>query len=420
MEKKANNKKTLLTIFFTTFLDLLGFGLIIPVLAPMIVNNNSSIFAGIYSPEIRSVIYGILMASFPLAQFFSSPIIGGISDKIGRRKVLIMSIFVIIIGYISFSLGVHFHSLILLLLGRLIPGIGSGNIVIVFSAMADISDKKNKTKNFGLIGVAFGLGFILGPLVGSQLSNSHLVSWFDYATPFYAATLMSIINLIFALLYFPETLKMTSKVKISLMTGFTNISKAFNMPNLRTMFIIVFIYTFGFSFFTQFFPIVLINQYSFDEKQIGIIYGFLGLCVALSQGVLLRKMASIYSPRLLASYSLPLLGAAFLALVIPKESYYIYIIIPFLSVANSLAMPSLTTIISNLGTASDQGEILGINQSMSSLAQAIPPIIGGFLTISHYNLPIIFSAACAFLAWAIFMGNKKNIKDVKPTEINII
>ena len=234
-----SNKKTLSVIFFTVFLDLLGVGLIIPVLAPILIDNKS----GIFSPETdlgtRTIIFGIILSIYSFSQFFSNPVFGGLSDKYGRRKILLYSLVGTIVGYALLTLGIQLGDLTLVFLGRILPGFASGNLTIAYSALADVSDKKTKTKNFGLIGMAFGLGFVIGPFIGGQLANPNLVSWFDYSTPFLAAAILAVINLLLAYKFFPETLQESKHSKLSLLDGINNIKKAFTYTSLRNLFLIV-------------------------------------------------------------------------------------------------------------------------------------------------------------------------------------
>ncbi len=396
--------KSLSVIFFTVFLDLLGVGLIIPVLAPLLIENKSGIFAADTDFGTRTVIFGILLSIYSFSQFFSNPIFGSLSDRFGRRKVLLYSLVGTIVGYALLTLGIQTSSLFLVFLGRILPGFASGNLTIAYSALADLSDEKTKTKNFGLIGMAFGLGFVIGPFVGGQLSNPELVSWFGYETPFIAAVVLAILNLLLAYKLFPETLTQTKQSKISWLDGINNIKKAFSYKSLRSLFVIVFINNFGFAFFTQFFIILLLKKYGFMQDGIGMIYAYLGIWVAISQGILLRPLANRFEPAKIALYTLPLTTVSLLFLLIPDKSFYLYIIIPVIAFSQSSATASIQAIISNLASEETQGEILGISSSMNALSQAIPALIGGGMAAAHLSYPMVLAALSAFLAWIMLVN----------------
>lgn len=406
MEINTNNKKnkkTIFVIFLTVFLDLLGVGIIIPVLAPLLLENKSGIFALDADFGTRTIIFGILLATYSLSQFFSNPVIGALSDRFGRRKVLMYSLVGTIVGYAILTYGIVVGSLFLVFLGRVLPGLASGNLTIAYSSLADVSDAKTKTKNFGLIGMAFGLGFVIGPFVGGQLANPNLVSWFSYETPFIASVILSIINIVLAYKFFPETLNERKASKISFMTGIENIIKAFSFKSLRTLFLIVFINNFGFAFFTQFFIVLLLRKYGYMQDDIGIVYAYLGIWVAISQGLILRPLANHLEPAKIVLFAFPLTTISLLVLLIPENPIYLYVIIPIFAFSQSSANSSLQTVVSNMAGKEKQGEIMGISSSMNSLSQALPALIGGGVAAAHLSYPMLLAAVCALVAWFLFI-----------------
>ena len=167
-------KNAIIPIFFTIFLDLLGLGIVIPVLPAVILNPAAGLLPMDYAFAVRTMIYGFLIASYPLAQFFGAPILGTLADRYGRKKLLTVSLLGTMLGYALFAIGIVTGNIFLLFGSRLLDGFTGGNISIAQSAIADISDETNKSRNFGLIGMAFGLGFIIGPYIGGKLSESRI------------------------------------------------------------------------------------------------------------------------------------------------------------------------------------------------------------------------------------------------------
>ena len=382
-----NKKFSIGTIFFTVFLDLLGLGIIIPILPALLLDPIGGILPMTYSFSTRTLLFGFLIASYPLAQFFGAPILGSLADQKGRKKLLLLSLIGTVVGYAIFIIGILTSNIYLLFLGRIVDGFTGGNISIAQSAIADVSTEETKSKNFGLIGMAFGLGFIIGPYIGGKLSDPSIVSWFTYATPFYLTILLATINVFLVIFNFPETLATKREVKVNLFTGFTNIKKAFSFKDLRVMFLVVFLLTVGFNFFTQFFQVFLYGKFKFTQSQVGDFFAYMGLWIAIAQGAFLRPLSKKFKPAKILSFSIVLLAISFPFLLIPKDRIWLYLIVPFIAIFQGLNQPNGTAIISNLVGRERQGEILGINQSISSLAQALPPIIAGFVTSVNINLP---------------------------------
>ncbi len=353
----------------------------------------------------RAVTLGLLIASYPLSQFFGAPILGELSDKIGRKKVLIVSLLGTFIGYILFGFGIVTKQIWLLFFSRLVDGFTGGNVSVILSSISDISDEKSKTKNFGLVGMAFGLGFIIGPYIGGKLSDPDIVRWFNFATPFWFASLLSLINILLVIFRFKETLRAKLATKIDLLTGFKNIRRAFELKNLRVAFLIVFLLTFGFTFFTQFFQVFLIKRFSYNQSQIGELFAYVGIWIAITQGLATRVISHHYSPKQILFFSILFLALCMPLLLLPNKHHLLFFILPFIALFWGLTQPSTTALVSSLNGREHQGEILGINQSIQSLAFAIPPIIAGFIVSLNIRLPIILASFSIFLAWVVFKRN---------------
>ena len=215
----ASNRSRLFTIIFTVFLDLVGVGIANPIIAPLLLRPESNFLPATYTDDQRTLLLGMLIAVFSIAGFFSGPLLGALSDRYGRKPVLLGSISLTLTGYLIFALGIYLKNVPLLFLSRAVYGIGGGNLSVIQSAIADISDAKSRTKNFGLIGVAFGIGFIIGPALGGELANPGLVSWFNFTTPFLAAAGLAAINIGLVIFNFRETLRERIDRPVTLLTG---------------------------------------------------------------------------------------------------------------------------------------------------------------------------------------------------------
>lgn len=400
-----NDKKfSMLPIFLVVLIDMIGIGIAIPVVASLFLSTDL-LFGPSISFATRTIILGFLIASYPLAQFFGAPILGALSDNYGRKKILIISLIGTFIGYILFGIGIITQNLSLLFISRIIDGFTGGNITIAMASIADISSKEEKVKRFGIIGMSFGFGMIIGPVIGGILANNNIVSWFNYATPFFFAATLCAINIALFILMFNETLTRRRKTDISLYTGIKNLKRALNLnhQSLKTVFLFAFLFTLGFSFYTQFSQIFLIEKFSITTTQIGIYFGYLGICIVLTQGIIVRKLAKHFKPENILPFSALGISLSIILILLPKNMLGIYIITAMIAICAGLTMPNLNALVSNLTPKDEQGEIIGINQSIQSLAMAIPPIIAGFFAAIYYKLPVIIGSAFIFLAWIIFI-----------------
>ncbi len=400
----TQNNKNLFSLVFTVFLDFVGFGIVIPIIAPLLLDASHGMLPQDVAHSTRTVTLGFLIASFTIAQFFGAPILGVLSDKYGRKKILLLSIIGTAVSLFLFGIGVETKSITLLFLSRILNGVMGGNVSTAQSAVADMSDYKTKARNFGLIGMAFGLGFVLGPFLGGKLSDPNTVSWFNFTTPYWVASGLATINVFLIWLMFKETLLIPKEGgRISLLHGTRNIMKAFTKPNLRQVFLVTFLAVVGFSFFAQFYQVYLIDKFKYTQSDIGHLYAFIGVWIALTQGGLVRFLSHKTTPEQVIRVSLLTLGVGLLMLLLPQQSYLIYFVLPIVAVSQGATTPNMNALISNLADPKEQGEIMGINQSIASLAISLPPIVAGYLSSIDIRLPLVMAGTFALLSWGLFL-----------------
>ncbi len=343
------------TLFFVVLLDLIGIGIIIPILAPLLLGNATTLVSASVDTGTRIIILGFLTGVYPLAQFFGAPILGALSDRYGRKPVLLVSLLGTFLGYLLFGIGIVTGQLWLLFASRLLDGFTGGNISVAQSAIADMVEPKDRTKYFGLIGMAFGLGFIIGPFLGGVMSDSSIVSWFTFATPFWVAAGLSLLNIVFVIRFFVESLKNKIHTPINALTGFRNIGKALAMPNLRSLFGSVFLFMFGFTFFTQFFQVYLIEKFQYTQGDIGLLFGYVGISIAITQGVFVRLAAKKYTPTQVLSVSYLLLAMTFFIILAVPTAWMLFLVMPFVSIFNGFGMPNATSLASMSADENSQG-----------------------------------------------------------------
>lgn len=402
MEEKKKAISPILAIFITVLIDMIGIGIVIPITPQLFLNPAHSILSPDTSHQLRNIMYGFLAATFPFFQFFGAPILGTLADRYGRKKILQISLIGTFAGYILFALAIHYKIVWLLFFSRALPGFMGGNISIVLAALADVSKPEEKAKNFGIVGMAFGLGFILGPMLGGLLVSSDIVSWFDASTPLWFTAAFTIVNMIYVHIQFPETFTPTATKEPTLMAGIHNLQKAIKLVNMRVILLTIFLQAFGWSFFMQFNQVYLLDKFNFSPKDLGIVFAYIGIWVVITQGGINRLVVKRFAPPQILRLSIIGLSITIILVLIPNQPYMLYLVNPFIAIFQGLTQPNQTSIVSSLASKENQGEILGIQQSLQSLAFTVPPLIAGFLLNIDVRLPMLVASFITLLAWFVF------------------
>lgn len=417
-----DHKNPMLPVFLTVFIDLIGFSILIPVFPLLIASPEFRVTPDSWTPSQGLIMLGFLQAVYPLCTFVAAPILGQMSDKFGRRPVLALSILGTALGYAVFALGIGAKSIPLLFIGRAIDGVTGGNIAVAQAAIGDISNDQNRQKNFGLLGAAFGLGFIIGPYIGGRLSAPDrsfyglftTPDWFGATTPFWFATALCLINFALILARFPETIAVLKRDhRIDLGTSVKNVVHGFASPRLRIPLAASFFFNAGFTFFTTFFGVYLASKFGFTQDDTGDYFALVGLAIALSQTLVVPRMARALRDHQILKWSYFGLAFAMSGYFLAGSSWQMYAIIPVFTFFNGLNMANQTSLISRSAEPGHQGEAMGISSSVMNLAQVPASILVGYISSSiSSNMPLIVSTACIAAAGLVF------VLFFRPTYVN--
>jgi multidrug resistance protein len=370
----------LVIIFITVFIDLLGFGIIIPLLP---------FYAESFGASALTI--GLLGTSFSLMQFLFSPIWGRWSDRIGRKPIILVGLMGSCVSYLALALA---GSLPMVFLARIIGGIAGANIPTAQAYIADVTTPENRAKGMGMVGAAFGLGFIFGPAIGGVLSR------FGASTPMWCASALCLANSVAALVLLPESRKVGDDVKsLGRMEAFRH---AFGKPTLLLLLMLYFLVTMAFSGFESTFALFSEASFGFTASSIGFVFAFIGVVLSLVQGLLVGKVV----PRLGERRLIPLaifsiaLGIGLLPFVWSVPT--LLVALGFLALGMGFNSPSMSSMISRLTDANDQGGILGLASSLASLGRVVGPAWGGFL-YDRYGMrtPYLSAAALMFVAFVV-------------------
>lgn len=386
----------LILIFLIVFIDLIGFGMVIPILP--IYAQNDPFHASPW--EI-----GWLVSIYSWMQFLFSPILGRLSDKYGRRPILFISLIGSAAGYVVLGLAT---TLFLVFVGRIISGITGGNISAAQAYIADVTTKENRGKGMALFGAAFGLGFVLGPAIGG------ITSKYGVHIPFYIAAVLSLIAGSAVYLVLPETRRTHTELESAEPIGrFAKLLGSLRQPKFGTVSLIYFLLVTAFSIMTYAFVLFTAFRFNYTAEQNGYLFALVGLTAVIGQGVLFGPLVERFGETWLVSFGCLLMVASFFFIPFISPAFAgvagLVGVSIMLAFANSLASPSLNTLASKVSHESRQGAALGLMQSGASLARAIGPTIGGLLLNNAVNKMDDFtlyrtffvSAGIMFLAFLI-------------------
>lgn len=369
--------RRLLILFLTIFIDLMGFGIFIPVIP-------------IYARDLHAsdALVGDLGAVFSLAMFICTPVWGSLSDRYGRKPVIMAAIGFSALSYVLFA---HATTLFLLVLSRVLTGIGSGNITAAQAYITDITPPQGRAKAMGIIGAAFGLGFIFGPPMGSFIFAQFGVEWVGYL-----AAALCLLNLVAVQAFLPESLTEKDGARKVRVKPFTGAYRALKDLRFRDLYVVSFIFITAFSMMQMTIALLWIDNYGLNEKQIGLMFAAVGLASAIVQGGMIGWLQRTFGERRLMVYGslcmavgLGMIPFIPLSLFVPLSIVSILL----LSLGNGCLNPTILSLLSRNAAQREQGEVLGTNQSFGSLARIAGPAMGGRLYSLGHALPYVSAAA---------------------------
>lgn len=376
-----SKKSPLAIIFLVVFIDLLGFGILIPILPTFAVKEIGMGEAAI----------GIVIAAYSLTQFIFTPLIGGASDKYGRRGLILVTLLLNAIGYVIFA---YSHSFAMLLLSRVVAGVGGSSIGVAQAYIADVTTKENRSKGMGMIGVAFGLGFVFGPLIGGWLAG------FGYFITGMSSAAFSVFALALSFFLLPESL-VEEKRNLDSSRKIFNVAlfkKIITTPITGLVIGLFFLVIFSVANIYGTFALLCSQVYGLNDLHVGYLFAILGTISVAIQGLFIAKLAKRYSDiQIIAG------GSFFLMIGLALMPYGVNfvglaLICILLSFGTGSLQPTLLSLISKVTNENEQGAVLGVNQSFSSFGRMLGPLWGGFaFEYLGYEIPFLTGALFAFL-----------------------
>lgn len=385
------NNRNLLIIALIAVVNALGYGIIIPILYS-------------YSRRFGLTDFqnGLLFSMFSLCQFLSTPVIGRLSDKYGRKPLLVISL----MGTVgSFLMMAFAPSAIFLFLARALDGLTAGNIPVAMAVISDTTELKDRARGFGIIGAAFGFGFVAGPAI------SALTVGINQSVPFIIAALITAIAVAMTFIFLPETNKNMGGLARTKLFDFGKLAKAIVDENVGNTLVVSLIFSLAFGLLIFAYQPFAVKVLNLTAVQISINFTIFGIVGLIAQGFLIPRISKRVRDKKLLVNALVIAVAGFFGIFVAK-TYIIFIVFSILvSLSNSFVQPLVQSLLSKETDEKSQGEIMGVNASYMSIGTIFGPIIGGALATLTIPTPFLggslFSLICVFVAWQIFKKPEK-------------
>jgi DHA1 family tetracycline resistance protein-like MFS transporter len=382
--------RPLLIIFLTIFVNLVGFGIIIPLLP---------FYAETFGAS--PLVIGLLFAVFSLCQLVAAPALGDLSDRYGRRPVLIFSLLGTVVSFVMLAVA---HSVAMLFAARIVDGLSGGNISTARAYVADITEPKDRARAYGIIGAAFGLGFILGPALSGILSG------ISYTAPIWAAAGLTVVATIMAWLWLPETVH---RARAGTGNPFGYLPALLQRPAVRRILAIDFMYWLAFATFQTTFSLFVARRFGFGASKTGYFFAAFGLLGALIQGGFIRPIVKRLGdkPTFLLGLSFGMVGLIAAALA-HSVALFALALVP-LAFGIGFGHPTMSSLVSLVARGDEQGRVQGAASAVESLGRTIGPIWGN-ASLQQYGESVPYISAASFLLLTFLMSVGMRVGDNDP------
>lgn len=414
--RTESNFLRILPLFIVIFIGFVGYSLTITILTPLILEEGEAFLKSLPFTSDPTIVLGIVLAIYPIGQFFGAPIMGALSDRFGRKPILLISLTITTICFGGLGYAINIENLSLFIVISLIMGLAEANIATAQSAVADVTAEENRTRMFAYINLSASGAFVIGPLLGGVLADPHLVSWFNYSTPYWAVFFVLILTVIFTFAAFKETRPKEKRNQVSYSQAFTNLLRIFKPGRLRIIYLVNFlIYLAIFGFFRAF-PMYLVEHFGMDVTELAKYIAWNAVPVVIGSLWLTGYLSTLHKPRTIAIYSTILFGLFNLLFIIPQSTTMLYFTLFLPGLALAVALPVSASMISLTAGEDAQGRALGNNLSIEVGAEVLSGLAAGFLAAYFIKLPMFAICAVALTATFILLLsntgiNKKGAQD---------
>ena len=377
-------RSSLLIVYLAVFIDLLGFGIILPALPFYAVQFGAS-----------GLLVGVLLSSYSATQFVGAALLGRLSDRIGRRPVLLLSLLGSSVSLVISGLA---GSLAVLILGRALAGLFGGSIAAAQAYIADVTHPTERAKYMGLLGAAIGLGFVFGPAIGAAFSG------YGFGVAAFAAAGLAALNFVFALVALPESRLPGAESAERARLNFASLASALASPRIGRLLVASFLAMFGMVSMEAVAALAGQNRFGLGVRDLGIGFFLIGVVTVIVQGGLVGRLVARHGERAVGIVGAALLGISLVLLPFVPTIGIALVVALFLSAGNGLVNPTLAALLSRAAAADQQGGVLGLGQSISAFARMVGPLAAGWLFDRSEALPFIAGGFLVLVAAWILTG----------------
>jgi MFS family permease len=390
-------------LYVVIFFGFVGYSLMITIFTPMFLKPESGILPPEVTASYRTIVLGIILGLYPAGQFIGSPVMGALSDRYGRRPILLISLTVTTACYAVIAAALQALSLATLAVSLFVAGLSEANIVTAQSAIADVVSADDRNRFFGYIYMCVSLAYIVGPLAGGKLAEPSVVSWFTYATPFWVVFGLLVLTTLGTLVKFRETNPPEKRRRISYFEAFTNLTSVFTDRRIQVLYLINFLLYLAIFGFFRCYPMYLVDEFHLGVSHESEYIAWVGVPIVLANLWLTGYLAKHFTTRSLTFWSGLLTGIFMIVVIVPPNRSALWVTLFLTSLALAICLPSCATILSTSVGNAEQGQIMGNNQALQVGAESLSGLVGGLLAAIMVKLSLVVLGIVAIVAAGVLL-----------------